>query len=99
MSIANKIFLRLVRIHNLFLANNDHDSAVAVREYIERVINYYIEVSTVIDRTFVRYAGLRMNIGSELIDDALIGAHYRIESREQLRRLLLTEIIYPSTDD
>ena len=77
MSTAKKLFLRLVRVHNLFLANNDHDSAVAVREYIERVINYYIEVSTVIDRTYVQYAGVRINIGSELIDDALIGAHYR----------------------
>ena len=82
---AKKLFLRLVRVHNLFLANGDQDSAFAVREYIGRVTSYYVEVSTVIDRTYVRYAGVRINIGSELIDDALIGATYRFNSRQQLR--------------
>ena len=76
MATAKKLFLRLVRVHNLFLANGDQDSAFAVREYIGRVTSYYVEVSTVIDRTYVRYAGVRINIGSEQIDDALIGATY-----------------------
>ena len=87
MATAKKLFLRLVRVHNLFLANGDQDSAFAVREYIGRVTSYYVEVSTVIDRTYVRYAGVRINIGSEQIDDALIGAKYRFKSRQQLRRL------------
>ena len=36
MSTSKKLFLRLVRVHNLFLANNDEESALAIRGYIEK---------------------------------------------------------------
>jgi hypothetical protein len=87
MSTSKKNFLRLVRVHNLFLANNDEESALAIRGYIEQAIGCYKEASTVPQRTYVRYAGGRLRLNSELIDDALIGANYRFESRDQLRRL------------
>ena len=57
MSTARQLFLRLLRVHNLFLANADEDSALAIREYIERVIIYYNDVSTVPHRIYVRYGG------------------------------------------
>ena len=87
MSTSKKLYLRLVRVHNLFLANNDEESALAIRGYIEQAIGCYKEASTVPQRTYVRYAGERLRLNSELIDDALIGANYRFKSRDQLRRL------------
>lgn len=74
-------------MHNLFLADDDQENALAIREYIGRIITYYLDVSTVANRTYVRYAGERLRIDSVSIDDALIGATYRFKSREQLRRL------------
>ena len=89
MSTARKLFERLLRVHNLFLAYTDEDSALTIREYIERVIIYYHDVSTVPQRIYVRYGGDRIRINSVLLYDALIGAHYRFKSREQLRRLFV----------
>ena len=89
MRVAKRVFLKLVRVHNAFFANNDVVMARRTRQFIGRVLQHYKSYATVERRTYVRYAGERMRVNSPLIDDALIGAHCRFKNRDQLRRLFV----------
>jgi hypothetical protein len=81
------LFRRLERAHAEFVNNGEDFEAREVRRYIRRVIEEYQNISTVPQKIYVRYRGLRLGIDSESIQEGILAASYRFKCREQLRRL------------
>jgi DDE superfamily endonuclease len=81
------LFRRLERAHAEFVNNGEDFEARGVRRYTRRVIEEYLSISTVPQKVYIRYRGVRLGIDSESIQEGMLAASYRFKSREQLRRL------------